>query len=372
MINDSTKRELWKSGEGRCARCGRPLVYEETVIDHIFPKSLGGADHIDNLRLLCKQCNSKLSNRAYFSEYAFKEYLKQFLDQDVRFENVCMDTPAETSDGQKILFDITFTRKLHGKEEMFAIEVKEMLAATDQRILSAIRQLSYYKQACPNINYILAVPTLLASEYRQRVKTAGITLWDSETLRLGVPDIALPVCAAPDQYDELIAKLKQCRPGYEDWQVYQKLVGEILFALFCPPLDPVSEQNSDANYANRRDYIIPNYSEYGYWMYLRDRYKAEFIVVDAKNSAHEIGKDDILQVAHYLKEKGVGLFGLIFSRCGGDPSSAIHLRDIWQSENKMIVILSDNDVEQMLLGKQRGNDPSRIIIEKIQEFRQKI
>ena len=49
MINDSTKRELWKSGEGRCARCGRPLVYEETVIDHIFPKSLGGADHIDNL-----------------------------------------------------------------------------------------------------------------------------------------------------------------------------------------------------------------------------------------------------------------------------------------------------------------------------------
>jgi len=38
----------------------------------------------------------------------------------------------------------------------------------------------------------------------------------------------------------------------------------------------------------------------------------------------------------------------------------------------MIVILSDNDVEQMLLGKQRGNDPSRIIIEKIQEFRQKI
>lgn len=154
MINDSTKRELWKSGEGRCARCGRPLVYEETVIDHIFPKSLGGADHIDNLRLLCKQCNSKLSNRAYFSEYAFKEYLKQFLDQDVRFENVCMDTPAETSDGQKILFDITFTRKLHGKEEMFAIEVKEMLAATDQRILSAIRQLSYYKQACPNINYI--------------------------------------------------------------------------------------------------------------------------------------------------------------------------------------------------------------------------
>ena len=83
-------------------------------------------------------------------------------------------------------------------------------------------------------------------------------------------------------------------------------------------------------------------------MYLRDRYKAEFIVVDAKNSAHEIGKDDILQVAHYLKEKGVGLFGLIFSRCGGDPSSEIHLRDIWQSENKMIVADAMKRIESVL------------------------
>ena len=60
-------------------------------------------------------------------------------------------------------------------------------------------------------------------------------------------------------------------------------------------------------------------------MCIRDRYKAEFVVVDAKNSAHEIGKDDILQVAHYLKEKGVGLFGLVFSRCGESESAEIHL-----------------------------------------------
>lgn len=143
-------------------------------------------------------------------------------------------------------------------------------------------------------------------------------------------------------------------------------------ALFCPPLDPVSEQNADADYANRRDFIVPNYAECGYWPYLRSRYQAEFIVVDAKNSKETIKKEDILQVAHYLKEKGTGLFALIFARTGADESAEVHLRDIWQNESKMIVVLNDRDVEQMLLSRQIGNDPARIIIEKIQEFRQKI
>ncbi|MCI9553629.1 MAG: hypothetical protein HFE94_08870 [Acutalibacter sp.] len=197
-------------------------------------------------------------------------------------------------------------------------------------------------------------------------------MWDSETLRLGIPDIALPVCAAPDLYDWFIDKLKHCQPGYENWQVYQKLVGDILSVLFCSPLDAVSEQNPDANRANRRDFIIPNYADCGYWPYLRDRYKAEFIVVDAKNSAKKFEKDDILQVAHYLKEKGAGLFALIFSRCGVAESGENHLRDIWQNENKMILILDDSDVEQMLLSKQGGNDPCQLIIEKIQEFRLRV
>ena len=142
--------------------------------------------------------------------------------------------------------------------------------------------------------------------------------------------------------------------------------------LFCPPLDPVSEQSSDGYNANRRDFIVPNYSSKGYWLYLRDRYQAEFIVVDAKNLDGHVKKDDILQVAHYLKQGGAGLFGIIFSRHGIDEKAEIHLRDVWLQERKMIVILDDDDVEQMLLNKQGGNDPCRIIIEKIQEFRLKI
>lgn len=352
--------------------CGSELCKEDAVIEHIFPRKYGGSDSIENLGIACNKCNIRLANRPFPKEAEFQQYLQKLLLNDARFGNVCIDKQIETTDGQKIVFDILFSRTSHGKEELYVIEAKSLLATTELGIESAIRQLEYYRNIYPSANYILAVPNLFAEEYRQRVRAAGFTLWDSETLRLGIPDIALPVCASPDIYDGLISKLKYCQPGYENWQIYQRIVGEILAALFCPPLDAISEQNSDADRANRRDFIIPNYADCGYWPYLRRIYKADFIVVDAKNSAQEVAKDDILQVAHYLKEKGAGLFGLIFSRCGVAESAEMHLKDIWQNEGKMIIVLSDSDVEQMLLSRQGGNDPCRLIIEKIQEFRLKI
>ena len=372
MDRDRILAELLSKSDGRCMYCGSELSKEDAVIEHIFPRIYGGSDNIENLSIACDKCNRKVANHPFPKEVEFQQYLQKLLLNDSRFDNICINKQIETIDGQKIVVDILFSKTSHGKEELYIIEVKTLLATTELGIESAIRQLEYYRNIYPSANYVLAVPNLFAEEYRQRVRVAGFTLWDSETLRLGIPDIALPVCAALDIYDDLINKLKYCQPGYENWQVYQKLVGEILAALFCPPLDAISEQNSDADHANRRDFIIPNYADCGYWPYLRRSYKADFIVVDAKNSAREVIKNDILQVAHYLKEKGAGLFGLIFSRCGVAESAETHLQDIWQNEGKMIIVLGDSDVEQMLLSRQGGNDPCRLIIEKIQEFRLKI
>ena len=371
MIGKETWEKLLKMSEGKCMLCGKALRKGDTVIDHILPRRFGGSDRIENLRLICRACNNKTAPHP-FSEAAFERYLFAFLSADARFQNVRAGVPLRVSPERKLLLDLTFTRELNGKDVTFAVECKDLRAATRQSVLSAVSQIAYYQKLLPDTRFILAVPTLLAQEYRQLIRAAGITLWDAESLRCGVPDIPLPICAAPDRYDLLADRLRSCPAGQEAWQVYQKLVGEILDALFCPPLDGVAEQNADFNYGNRRDFVLPNYAEHGYWQYLRNRYRAEFIVVDAKNSAKEIGKDDILQVAHYLKEKGPGLFGLIFSRCGASERAEYHLRDVWQNENKMIVIISDTDVEQMLLCRQRGTDPCRVIVEKIQEFRQRI
>lgn len=44
----------------QCAQCG---AVEDLTIDHIYPKSLGGADTEDNLQTLCRSCNCRKGAR---------------------------------------------------------------------------------------------------------------------------------------------------------------------------------------------------------------------------------------------------------------------------------------------------------------------
>lgn len=73
------KNSLWekamiesvKRGRGKrvfCAICESPImVFSEATIDHIKPKSLGGASDLSNLQLAHKFCNEKKGN-AYTEE----------------------------------------------------------------------------------------------------------------------------------------------------------------------------------------------------------------------------------------------------------------------------------------------------------------
>ncbi len=48
--------------EFTCQECGTYDELAELHIDHIFPFSLGGDHSMDNLQVLCAECNLKKSN----------------------------------------------------------------------------------------------------------------------------------------------------------------------------------------------------------------------------------------------------------------------------------------------------------------------
>ena len=57
------KHVLFGQQEGRCNGCRTEFPFRAFAVDHIIPRSRGGADHIDNLQLLCTHCNSTKGNR---------------------------------------------------------------------------------------------------------------------------------------------------------------------------------------------------------------------------------------------------------------------------------------------------------------------
>lgn len=69
-ISDWKRELVWKRDGGRCQKCGieclrrtarvpRSEAWQRGEIDHVIPKSKGGTNDVDNLRLLCRRCNRR-------------------------------------------------------------------------------------------------------------------------------------------------------------------------------------------------------------------------------------------------------------------------------------------------------------------------
>lgn len=59
-IPSSVKQAVWQRDGGRCVDCSSQSDLE---YDHDIPFSLGGSNGVENIRLLCRSCNQRKSNR---------------------------------------------------------------------------------------------------------------------------------------------------------------------------------------------------------------------------------------------------------------------------------------------------------------------
>lgn len=88
-IHDLHINNVWKihGGASYCWYCGKELEKKQSTIEHIFPRSKGGSDDMDNIVLICKSCNCSKGNldllEWYFERvgkwpapYIFAYYLK--------------------------------------------------------------------------------------------------------------------------------------------------------------------------------------------------------------------------------------------------------------------------------------------------------
>jgi hypothetical protein len=215
------------------------------------------------------------------------------------------------------------------------------------------------------------------------VRRSGISVWDADFIALEFVDqirrtphsyftpLFLALRPVNEQRIEsaLLERLRACDPGKNQWPDYQKLVGQIVQHLFCPPLDSPISESGDGIAVNRRDWIFPNYADSGFWHFMRQMYRADYIVVDAKNYTRPITKSQVLQIANYLKPHGAGMFAMIVTRSGADRSAALTIKEQWAVHQKLIIVLKDEHLEGMLLAASSGGEAHKVLGQAIQEFR---
>ncbi|MFZ3519544.1 HNH endonuclease [Vibrio harveyi] len=375
-ISSEMRQSLLKKYSNQCCMC---KVSGETVplnISTILSLHSGGEISEDNLIVLCPNCH-QLSDRTYLKESEFIDSLTEILKSSNDYISVEKDTRFGSN--KRYEADI-IARKV---SKTVLIECKSYRSISKNLAANTINQMKAMGEELPQAELVLAVYGRLTDEIRKQIESEGITVWDLDYLAktyskqislLTNPMMRMLIGASntPTQISkskELLDKLKKCNPGRKDCYIYQNLVGEIIEEVFCPPLQKPLGESSDHSKSNRRDFIIPNYANEGFWAFLRGKYDADYIVVDAKNYTRKVKKNDVLQVANYLKPHGAGMFGLIFSRNGGDSRGCEQtLREQWMVHNKMIVILDDEDVENILVSS-TVSGATDVIGRKIEEFR---
>ncbi|MCR3754419.1 hypothetical protein [Lentzea californiensis] len=278
------------------------------------------------------------------------------------------------------------------------IEVKNNPPQTHTRLEEAVEQLKRYGEEYTKVfqrrpRLALATPGVLSSTSLDYLGDQGITgydrYWMAESAeRVGLGARAMEILGPVDlgrrdrdtrdgrkpdilqsAEEELVTRLQQIPAGRSQWSPYQRVCLDILDHLFSPPLNRGRWEDANAAKINRRDIIMPNYSTEGFWYHLRQAYRADHVVVDAKNFASNVSKNQVLQMANYLSRHGTGLFGIIITRTGGDKSALYVRREQWMMHDKMILVLNDADLVQMLTNRSDGDPPELLIQQKIEDFR---
>ena len=152
-----------------------------------------------------------------------------------------------------------------------------------------------------------------------------------------------------DRAKQLIDALSSVPSGRPNYPSYERVCCEILEYLFCPDLGKPDPQSYTVNRSQRRDVVMDNHVEEGFWARIRDRYSSDYLVAEMKNNSGTVSNTSVWQLAAYMKEKGVGLFGLLIARNGvARGVSNYAIIDQWVHSRKMVVPLSNEDLIRMI------------------------
>ena len=138
-INSEIRKEVYLRDRNTCQICGEQVVLtrniknsidykREASLDHIIPRSKGGKDTLNNLRTVCRSCNSTKKNREDKDELKFLNLNK---GEWTRIHNSILTALARTKlngEESRILFAILYkTYGFNKSEDWIANSQLELL-----------------------------------------------------------------------------------------------------------------------------------------------------------------------------------------------------------------------------------------------------
>jgi hypothetical protein len=176
----------------------------------------------------------------------------------------------------------------------------------------------------------------------------------------------IPVRSARNKL-ALIKKLTTGKTDGADTK-YEAAVGQLLPSLLYPNMDFAQVQARTDSGVSIRDLIFYNTRRAPFLQEIFTDYGSRQVTFEMKNVA-EIERAHVDQVNRYLADE-LGHFGVFVTRYPLKRAMMQRTIDLWSGQRKVIITLTDTDLEQMVeVFESKQRDPLDVIIKKYAEFR---
>lgn len=163
-------------------------------------------------------------------------------------------------------------------------------------------------------------------------------------------------------------ELHLLKRGKAAWSDYEKLCDKILKYLFPNDLHGWHTQKRTDDGLNRFDYVCRIKPATDFWSFLIDHLNSRYIIFEFKNYIGKIKQGQILTTEKYLLENGLRRVAIIFSRTGADDNAIKMTQGAMRENGKLMLILDDDRVCNMLHMKEKGEDPTDLLFEIADDF----
>jgi hypothetical protein len=163
------------------------------------------------------------------------------------------------------------------------------------------------------------------------------------------------------QGEQLYQELQLVQPGKGDWSKYEQVGERIVRYLFAPHLKRFQPQSKTDDELHRRDLICQIALQKGFWQVLTQEFHTLFPVFEFKNYTRPIKPREIETTERYLLKSARRMTAIILSRKGAGDNALQATRGALREQDKLILVLDDGHVEQMLIERDQGGDPAEIM-----------
>ena len=169
---------------------------------------------------------------------------------------------------------------------------------------------------------------------------------------------------------DLRDRLEACPEGHPGWKEFENVCIDTLTFLFVPPLQRPKIQKRVHSGTDIRDAIFPNrnISVQNNWGHLLKELDARMILFEFKNyDKTEIGKDETVQTRSYMTAT---MGRLAIMCCNRIPNDAAHEKrnSIYTQDKNLILFLTKEHLLEMLFIRERGDDPSDLLMDLVEDF----